>query len=45
LMITMGAPFDGLSRDLGKYYAKGSGDRQELVEIAGRHGLKLEGAG
>ena len=42
LMITIGAPFDGMSRELGALYAKGQADIQDIVAIAGRHGLRLE---
>ncbi len=41
LMITIGPPFDGFSRDLAALYARGA-DLQGVVEIAGRHGVRLE---
>ena len=44
LMITIGAPFAAMSRELGALYAKGPFEMQELVAIAIRHGLRLEGS-
>jgi hypothetical protein len=44
LMSTIGAPFAGMSRELGALYTKGSFEMQELVAIAMRHGLRLEGS-
>jgi quercetin dioxygenase-like cupin family protein len=42
LMITIGAPFNGMSRELGALYARGQVDIQDVVAIAKRHGLRLE---
>jgi quercetin dioxygenase-like cupin family protein len=42
LMITIGARFDGMSRELGALYAKGQVDIQDVVAIAKRHGLRLQ---
>jgi quercetin dioxygenase-like cupin family protein len=43
LMITIGAPFAGMSRELGALYASGQATLAEVVKIATRHGLQLEG--
>lgn len=43
LMVTIGAPFAGMSRDLGALYATGQANMEEIVTIATRHGLRLEG--
>jgi quercetin dioxygenase-like cupin family protein len=42
LMITIGAPFAGMSRELGALYATGQANLQGIVAIATRHGLRLE---
>lgn len=43
LMITIGAPFDGFSRELGALYAQDPTNFQGIVAIANRHGVRLEG--
>jgi quercetin dioxygenase-like cupin family protein len=43
LMITIGAPFADMSRELGALYASGQATLAEVVKIATRHGLQLEG--
>lgn len=43
LYVTMGAPYDGMARELAALYASGSADLMSVVEIAHRYGLKLEG--
>jgi quercetin dioxygenase-like cupin family protein len=45
LMITIGAPFAGFSRELGNLYATGQADLQNIVAVANRHGVRLEGDG
>lgn len=42
LMITIGAPFDGFSRDLSALYASGAADLQSIVAVANRHDVWLE---
>jgi quercetin dioxygenase-like cupin family protein len=41
LMLTIGAPFDAFSRELGEMYASGNATLDKVVEIASRHGLGL----
>ena len=43
LYVTIGAPYDGMARELSALYASGTADRAGIVEIAYRHGLRLEG--
>jgi quercetin dioxygenase-like cupin family protein len=43
LYITIGPPYDGLARELSALYATGSADLPGILEIAQRHGLRLEG--
>ena len=43
LYVTIGPPYDGLARDLAALYASGNVTSTGVVEIAHRHGLKLEG--
>ncbi len=43
LYVTMGPPYDGLARELSSLYATGNADLPGIVEIAHRHGLRLEG--
>lgn len=43
LMVTIGAPFAGFSRDLGALYARGAPELSALVEVAHRHGVRLAG--
>jgi hypothetical protein len=45
LYITIGPPYDGLARELAALYASGKADLPNIVEIAHRHGLRLEGEG
>jgi hypothetical protein len=42
LYVTIGPPYDGLARELA-LYASGNVTAAGVVEIAYRHGLKLEG--
>jgi len=43
LMVTIGAPFDGFSRDLAALYAGGGVDLAGVVAVANRHGVRLDG--
>lgn len=43
LYVTMGAPYDGMARDLAALYATGDVSLAGIVEIANRHGVRLEG--
>jgi quercetin dioxygenase-like cupin family protein len=43
LMITIGAPFAGFSRELAALYGSGAADRGSIVAVANRHGVRLEG--
>lgn len=43
LMITIGAPFDGFSRDLAALYAQGIASLPGVAAVANRHGVRLEG--
>lgn len=43
LYITIGPPYDGMARELSALYASGKADLPSIVEIAHRHGLRLEG--
>lgn len=43
LYVTIGPPYDGLARELAALYASGNVTSTGVVEIAHRHGLKLEG--
>jgi quercetin dioxygenase-like cupin family protein len=42
LMITIGAPFDGFSRELASLYASGGATLDAIVGIANRHGVRLD---
>lgn len=42
LYVTIGPPYDGLARELAALYASGNVTASNVVEIAHRHGLKLE---
>jgi quercetin dioxygenase-like cupin family protein len=42
LYVTMGPPYDGMARELSSLYAAGNADLPSIVEIAHRHGLRLE---
>lgn len=42
LMVTIGAPFDGFSRELSALYESGQASREGIVAIANRHGVRLE---
>jgi hypothetical protein len=41
LMVTVGAPFAPFARELAALYASPDAGPERVVEIAGRHGLKL----
>jgi quercetin dioxygenase-like cupin family protein len=43
LYVTIGAPYDGMAREMAALYAGGSADAAGIVAIAYRHGLRLEG--
>jgi quercetin dioxygenase-like cupin family protein len=43
LYITIGPPYDGMARELSALYASGSASLPGILEIAQRHGLRLEG--
>jgi quercetin dioxygenase-like cupin family protein len=43
LYVTMGAPYDGMARELAALYASGNADLSGIVEVAHRHGVRLEG--
>lgn len=43
LYITIGPPYDGMARELAALYDTGQVDLPSIVEIAHRHGLRLEG--
>lgn len=43
LYITIGPPYDGMARELSALYATGQVNLPSIVEIAHRHGLRLEG--
>jgi quercetin dioxygenase-like cupin family protein len=43
LYITIGPPYDGLARELAALYVTGKVDLSSIIEIAHRHGLRLEG--
>ncbi|MBK8905390.1 MAG: cupin domain-containing protein [Anaerolineaceae bacterium] len=45
LMVTIGAPFAGFSRELGNLYTSGQANLQNIVAVANRHGVGLEGDG
>jgi quercetin dioxygenase-like cupin family protein len=44
LYVTIGAPYDGMARDLGELHASGTATRATIVEVANRHGVQLEGS-
>jgi quercetin dioxygenase-like cupin family protein len=41
LMVTIGAPYAGFARELAALYAGGAADLESVVEVAGRHGVRL----
>lgn len=43
IMITIGALFDSFSRELSATYASGTAGVAEIVQVANRHGVRLEG--
>ena len=43
LYVTIGAPYDGMARELAALYASGQVDLASVVAIANRHGVRLEG--
>jgi hypothetical protein len=42
LYITIGAPYDGLARELSALYAEDKASPENIVAVAHRHGLQLE---
>ncbi|HJS18548.1 MAG TPA: hypothetical protein VJ785_07355 [Anaerolineales bacterium] len=42
LYIAIGPPYDGMARELSALYAAGNADLPGILEIASRHGLRLE---
>ena len=42
LLITIGAPFAGFSRELAALYAQGTATPANVVAVANRHGVRLE---
>jgi quercetin dioxygenase-like cupin family protein len=44
LYVTIGAPYDGMARELAALYASGTADLPRIIEIAHRHGVQLEGS-
>jgi quercetin dioxygenase-like cupin family protein len=45
LYVTIGAPYDGMARELSDLYTSGNADFARIIEIAHRHGVQLEGSG
>lgn len=45
LYVTIGPPYDSMARELSGLYASGKADLPSIIEIAHRHGLRLEGEG
>jgi quercetin dioxygenase-like cupin family protein len=43
LYVTIGAPYDGMARELAALYANGTADLPHIIEVANRHGVQLEG--
>lgn len=43
LYITIGPPYDGMALELAALYATGNAAPPSIIEIAHRHGLRLEG--
>lgn len=43
LYITIGPPYDGMAIELAALYATGNAAPASIIEIANRHGLRLEG--
>jgi hypothetical protein len=43
LYVTIGAPYDGMARELSALYASGQVTLEGVVAIANRHGVRLEG--
>ena len=43
LYVTIGPPYDSMARELSALYAEGKADLPNILEIAHRHGLELEG--
>lgn len=42
MFVTIDPPYDVMARELSALYATGNADASRIVEIAYRHGLKLE---
>ena len=43
LYVTIGAPYDGFARELSALYASGQASLPDIVAVANRHGVRLEG--
>jgi quercetin dioxygenase-like cupin family protein len=43
LYVTIGAPYAGFARELSALYANGQADLANIVAVANRHGVRLEG--
>lgn len=43
LQVSIGPPYDGFARDMARLFAAGAG-LDEIVDAAGRHGIRLGGA-
>jgi quercetin dioxygenase-like cupin family protein len=43
LYITIGAPYDGLAREVSALYAEGKANLETIRAVAHRHGLQLDG--
>lgn len=43
LYVTIGDPYDGMAREMAALYAAGQVDGVNIVAVANRHGVRLEG--
>lgn len=43
IYVTIGPPFDGMARELAALCASGEVDPRQVIAIANRHGVRLEG--
>lgn len=43
LYVTIGAPYDGMARELSALYATGQANLASIVSVANRHGVRLAG--
>lgn len=43
LYVTIGSPYDGFARDLAALYATGQANTQDIIAVANRYGVHLEG--